>query len=223
MPSLRQSTLDLGPHGRVSAMLQMPPAAQAVLALAHGAGTDMRHASMQALADALAAVGLATLRYNFPCKEHGRGRPDSPEVAGAAVRAACAAAAQAAPGLAVFAGGRSFGGRMTTLAASQAPLAGVAGILLFAFPLHLSGKPASTRAAHLAQVSVPMLFLQGTRDALATPALLERSLQALPLAQLHWLAEADHSFKVLKRSGRTDAQVLQEVGQVAAAFARAQA
>lgn len=205
----------------VSALLQQPASPIAMLALAHGAGTDMRHASMQSLADALAAAGIATLRYNFPYKEHGRGRPDSPEVATATVRAACTLAAKLAAGLPLFAGGRSFGGRMTTLAASQAPLPAMRGIVLFAFPLHLANKPAVTRAAHLAQVSVPMLFLQGTRDALATPELLESSLRPLPLARLHWLAEADHSFRVLKRSGRTDAEVLQEAAEASAAFIQA--
>ena len=220
MASSQEFSLEVGAHGHVSALLQAPSHALALLALAHGAGTDMRHASMQALADALAAAGIATLRYNFPYKEYGRGRPDSPEVATASVLAACGLAAQVAAGLPLFAGGRSFGGRMTTLAASQAPLPNVRGLLLFAFPLHLAGKPAVTRAAHLAQVGVPMLFLQGGRDALATPQLLERSLQPLPRAQLHWLAEADHSFKVLKRSGRTDAEVLHEAAHASAAFIR---
>lgn len=219
---MQELSVDIGAHGRVSALLQTPSDPAALLVLAHGAGTDMRHASMQALADALAAAGIATLRYNLPYKEHGRGRPDSPEVATATVRAACTLAADLASGLAdglpLFAGGRSFGGRMTTLTASQTQLAKVRGLLLFAFPLHLAGKPAITRAAHLAQVSIPMLFLQGTRDALATPALLEGCLQPLPLAQLHWLAEADHSFKVLKRSGRTDAEVLHEAATASAAF-----
>lgn len=192
-----------------------------MLTLAHSAGIDMRHASMQGLADALAAANIGTLRYNFPYKEHGRGRPDSPEVAGATVRAACAAAASAAPQLPLFAGGRSFGGRMTSLAAGQSALDAVRGLLLFAYPLHPAGKPAVTRAAHLAQVSVPMLFLQGTRDALATPALLENSLRPLPLARLHWLLEADHSFKVLKRSGRTDAEVMEEAVQEVGDFIQA--
>lgn len=218
MASLQELSVDVGTHGRVSAVLQKPSDPVALLVLAHGAGTDMRHASMQMLADALAAAGIATLRYNLPYKEHGRGRPDSPEVATATVRAACARAAGLADGLPLFAGGRSFGGRMTTLAASQTPLPSVRGLLLFAFPLHLAAKPAITRAVHLAQVRIPMLFLQGTRDALATPELLEGCLQPLPLARLHWLAEADHSFKVLKRSGRTDAEVLHEAAAASAAF-----
>ncbi len=219
--STRELKLNLGEYGEVSAVLQLPPQASAILALAHGAGTDMRHASMQTLADALAAAGIATLRYNFPYKEHGRGRPDSPAVTGAAVRAACAAAAEAAPGLALFAGGRSFGGRMTSLAASEAPLAGVRGIVFFAFPLHPAGAPATTRAEHLAQVSVPMLFLQGPRDELATPALLEPVVSQLPNATLHWVEAADHSFKVLKRSGRTDAEVMEEVVWTVVAFVKA--
>lgn len=215
-------TVQVSPDlGSVSALLQLPTNASAVLALAHGAGTDMRHASMQSLADALAAAGIGTLRYNFPYKEHGRGRPDSPAVAGATVRAVCAAAAEAAPGLPLFAGGRSFGGRMTSLAASQTALPGVRGIVFFAFPLHPAGAPATTRAEHLAQVSIPMLFLQGPRDELATPALLEPVVSQLPNATLHWVEAADHSFKVLKRSGRTDADVMKEVVETTAAFMRA--
>lgn len=178
----------------------------------------MRHASMQSLADALAAAGIGTLRYNFPYKEHGRGRPDSPAVTGATVRAACTAAAEAAPSLPLFAGGRSFGGRMTSLAASQAPLPGVRGIVFFAFPLHPAGAPATTRAEHLAQVNIPMLFLQGPRDELATPALLEPIVNQLPNATLHWIEAADHSFKVLKRSGRTEAGVMDEVVQTVVTF-----
>jgi predicted alpha/beta-hydrolase family hydrolase len=179
--------------------------------LAHGAGTSIHHSSWVPLVEALAAAGIATFRYNFPYKEQGRSRPDNPEVTGATVRAAVAAAAQAAPGLPLFAGGRSFGGRMTSLAASEAPLPGVRGIIFFAFPLHPAGAPATTRAAHLAKVTVPMLFLQGPRDELATPGLLEPIVAKLPLATLHWVAAADHSFKVLKRSGRTDAEVLAEL------------
>lgn len=219
--SMRELKLDLGEHGQVSAVLQLPASATALLALAHGAGTDMRHTSMQSLADGLAAAGIGTLRYNFPYKEHGRGRPDSPAVTGAVVRAACAAAAEAAPGLALFAGGRSFGGRMTSLAASEAPLPGVRGIVFFAFPLHPAGAPATKRAEHLAQVSMPMLFLQGPRDELATPTLLEPIVSQLPKATLHWVEAADHSFKVLKRSGRTDADVMNEIVETTAAFMRA--
>ncbi|UYN89982.1 MAG: hypothetical protein KIT08_01795 [Anaerolineales bacterium] len=220
MPT-RELKLDLGEYGQVSALLQLPVGATALLALAHGAGTDMRHASMQSLADALAAAGIGTLRYNFPYKEHKRGRPDSPVVTGAAVRAACAAAAEVAPELPLFAGGRSFGGRMTSLAASEAPLPSVHGLVFFAFPLHPAGAPATKRAEHLAQVGVPMLFLQGPRDELATPALLEPVVSQLPNATLHWVDAADHSFKVLKRSGRTDADVMKELVETTAAFMRA--
>lgn len=192
-------------------MLVLPSQASAILVLAHGAGTSIHHPSWAPLVEALAAAGIATFRYNFPYKEQGRSRPDKPEVTGATVRAAVAAAAQAAPGLPLFAGGRSFGGRMTSLAASEAPLPGVRGIVFFAFPLHPAGAPAVTRAAHLAKVTVPMLFLQGPRDELATPGLLEPIVAKLPLATLHWVAAADHSFKVLKRSGRTDTEVLAEL------------
>lgn len=207
-------------HGEVSALLQTPPNAQALLVLAHGAGTDMRHRSMQVLSDALSATGIATMRYNFPYMESRRGRPDKPEVAAAVVRAAVAAAAEAAPGLLLFAGGRSFGGRMTSLAASQAPLPRVRGIVFFAFPLHPAGAPGTRRAEHLTLVDVPMLFLQGPRDALATPELLEPIVRGLSRATLHWVAGADHSFKVLKRSGRTDSEVFAELAQQTLHFIR---
>lgn len=198
-------------QGDVSALLQQPENAMALLALAHSAGADMPHRSMQSLAEALAAESIATFRYNFPYKENGIGRPDTKPVATATVRAAVAAAHEAAPDLPLFAGGRSFGGRMTSLAASQDAIPNLKGIVFFAFPMHPAGKPGIERANHLADVNVPMLFLQGPRDALATPELLERIVAQLSAkASLHRLAGADHSFKVLKSSGRTDADVLTE-------------
>jgi predicted alpha/beta-hydrolase family hydrolase len=198
--------------GEVSAQLIRPENASALLVLAHGAGTDMRHPSMESFARSLATRGIATFRYNFPYKEHGSGRPDNVQVAGATVRAAVATAAKAAPDLPVFAGGRSFGGRMTSNAAAEASLPGVRGIIFYAFPLHPAGKPAVQRAEHLAKVTVPMLFLNGPRDELATSELLAQEVKKLgKLATLHTVDGADHSFKVLKSSGRSSEQVLEEL------------
>lgn len=209
-------------QGQVSALLQNTNKALALLVLAHGAGTDMRHRSMENLSVALAAQGIATFRYNFPYKETGRGGPNPKPVLTATVRAAVDAAAAAAPGLPLFAGGRSFGGRMSSLAASEEQLPGVKGLIFFGFPLHPAGKPGTDRAEHLFDVNVPMLFLQGPRDALATPALLEPVVQQLGAqATLHTVAGADHSFKVLKSSGRTDAEVLGELATTAADWMRA--
>src|SRR5262245_38201318 len=165
--------------GAVSTLLLRPGDARWLLVLAHGAGTDLRHRQMAATAQALATAGIATLRYNFPYKEHGRGRPDPAPVATATVRAAVRAAADAAPDLPVLAGGRSFGGRMTTTAAAAAPLPGVRGLVLFGFPLHPAGAPGVERAAHLAGVGVPLLFVQGSRDALAEPSLLRPVVERL--------------------------------------------
>jgi predicted alpha/beta-hydrolase family hydrolase len=207
--------------GEVSALLLRPENAWALLVLAHGAGTDMRHRSMEVLSLALAEKGVATFRYNFTYKEKpGSGRPDSKE-ATATVRAAVAAANQAADDLPLLAGGRSFGGRMTSLAASQGPLPNVRGIAFFAFPLHPPGKPGTERAEHLFKVDVPMLFLQGPRDSLATQDLLKPIIQKLGThASLHMLAGADHSFKVLKGSGRTDTEVLEEAVNATASWMR---
>lgn len=206
-------------EGQVSALLLQPKGALALIALAHGAGTDMRHRSMETLSQALAKHRIATFRYNFPYKERGSGHPDSKPVATATVRAAIIAAAQAAPDLALFAGGRSFGGRMTSLAASQATLPGVKGIIFFAFPLHPAGKPGTERADHLSHVTVPLLFFQGPRDTLATPELLLPIVGKLgPRATPHMLSGADHSFKVLKSSGRTEADVYSEIGAATATW-----
>ncbi|MEX2143813.1 MAG: alpha/beta family hydrolase [Anaerolineales bacterium] len=208
--------------GQVSALLLRPPDAVALLVLAHGAGTDMRHRSMTALSEALAEQRIATFRYNFPYKETGRGGPNSKPALLATVRAAVQAATEAGTGLPLFAGGRSMGGRMTSLAASQSPLPAVNGLVFFAFPLHPAGKPSTQRADHLFQVKVPLLFLQGPRDALATPHLLQPIIERLGTrAALHMLAGADHSFKVLKSSGRTEAEVLSEVAETAAGWMRA--
>lgn len=208
--------------GEVSALFLRPPKADALLLLAHGAGTDMRHRSMETLSQALAEQGIATFRYNFPYKERpGGGGPSHKKAITATVRSAAEAAAREASDLPLFAGGRSFGGRMSSLAASQAPLPNVRGIVFFAFPLHPPGKPGIERANHLFKVELPMLFLQGPRDNLATPELLKPIVDKLgKRATLHMVAGADHSFKVLKSSGRTDKEVIEELSSTAAAWMR---
>jgi uncharacterized protein len=196
----------------VSGFLQLPRAARACYVFAHGAGAGMTHRFMTDVADALAERGIATLRYQFVYMERGSKRPDSPALAHAAVRAAVAQAALLAPGLPLFAGGKSFGGRMTSQAQASAPLPGVRGLVFVGFPLHPAKQPADTRAVHLAQVDVPMLFLQGTRDELAEMRLLEPVVQNLRFrATLVSFADADHSFHVPARSGRKDNEVLAEL------------
>jgi predicted alpha/beta-hydrolase family hydrolase len=185
---------------------------RACLVLAHGAGAGMTHKSMTAIADGLAARGVATLRYQFPFMERGSRRPDAPAAAHAAVRAAVAEAARLAPALPLFAGGRSYGARMTSQAQAKAALAGVRGLVFFAFPLHPPGKPSTERADHLADVSVPMLFLQGTRDEFAELELLRPTADKLAdRATLRLLDHADHMFHVPAKSGRKDAEVLAEM------------
>ena len=192
--------------------------------LAHGAGAGMKHPFMAAVAKGFAERGVSTLRYEFPYMEKGSKRPDTPAVAHARVREAVAEAAKRAPGLPLFAGGKSFGGRMTSQAQAAQPLAGVDGLVFFGFPLHAPGKPSDERAAHLAQVQVPMLFLQGSRDEFATLDLLEPAVRKLgSLAMLELFAEADHSFHVPARSGRKDADVREELLEKAARWMRARA
>jgi len=204
----------------VSALLMKPPLARACYVFAHGAGAGMAHASMETIAAGLADRGIATLRYQFPYMEKGSKRPDSPAVAHAAVRAAVAEAAQCCAGLPLIAGGKSFGGRMTSQAQALDALPGVRGLAFFAFPLHPAGKPSSDRAKHLADVAIPMLFLQGTRDALAELKLLEPVVKGLgKRATLHLEKESDHSFHVLKSSGRNDREVMTEVLDAFAAWA----
>ena len=211
MASAREVTIPLA-DGSTSGLLLEPPAAGACYVMAHGAGAGMRHAFLEAIATGLATRGIATLRYQFPYMEQGRGRPDSPAVAMAAVRAAIGVAATALPGIPLFAGGKSFGGRMTSELASREPLPGVLGLVFLGFPLHAPKKPDLKRAAHLMQVTIPMLFLQGTRDDLAELGRMRSVCADLGTrATLHEVEGADHSFHVLKRSGRTDAQVLDEL------------
>jgi predicted alpha/beta-hydrolase family hydrolase len=200
--------------GEVSALLVRPEGAGHLLVLGHGASTTMRHATLGAIAGALADAGIATLRYNFPYAEHGTGR-DSQAVCTATVRAAVAAARGAAPDLPLLAGGHSFGGRMTSTAAAEAPLDGVRGLVFYSFPLHQPGKPDIKRAEHLAAVQVPMLFLSGTRDELAAMDLLRPACAKLGgRATLHAVDTADHGYKVLKRSRSSDEDVFAEMARV---------
>jgi predicted alpha/beta-hydrolase family hydrolase len=204
--------LDMGAHGTVGARVVRPAAARAALVLAHGAGAGMEHPFMRAVAEGLGKRGIATLRYQFPYMERGSKRPDAPAVAQAAVRAAAARGAQLFGGLPLFAGGKSFGGRMTSQAQAAEPLPGVRGLAFLGFPLHAAGQPGDARAKHLAEVEVPMLFLQGTRDALADAALMEALCGRLgESATLASFEGADHSFHVPAKSGRSDAEVLAAV------------
>jgi predicted alpha/beta-hydrolase family hydrolase len=201
--------------GTVSALVRLQAGARLGFVLAHGAGAGMRHPFLEAMAGRFADRGIATFRYQFPYMEARRGRPDSPEVAVAAVRAAVAEAALRLPGLPLIAGGKSFGARMTSTAAAGSPLPGVAGLAFLGFPLHPPGRAGTTRADHLDRVTVPMLFLQGTRDEFADWSLLEPVVRRLgPRARLHAVEGGDHSFRVLKRSGRSGEQVLDELADV---------
>ncbi len=195
--------------GSVSALLRVPEAASALYVLAHGAGAGMRHPFLTRIADHLSTRGVGTLRYQFPYMEAGKSRTDPPAVATATVRAATGFARLRYPDLPLFAGGKSFGGRMTSTAAADAPLDGVRGLIFLGFPLHAPNRPSSARADHLDRVATPMLFLQGTRDDLADLSLLEPVIGRLgPRATLHVVAGADHSFAVLKSLGRTHDEVL---------------
>ncbi len=208
----QQLKMDLGNAAAVSALLLRPDNARACFVFAHGAGAGMSHPSMETVATGLCIRGIATLRYQFPYMEKGSRRPDAPDIAHAAVRAAVKEAARHCAGLPLIAGGRSFGGRMTSQAQALAPLPGVRGLALLGFPLHPAGKPSIERARHLSDIKIPMLFLQGTRDGLAELALLKPVVKGLgALASLHVVQEADHSFHVLARSGRNDAEVMREV------------
>jgi predicted alpha/beta-hydrolase family hydrolase len=211
-----------GPKGKVSALLCRPDEARWLLVFAHGAGAGMRHRFMQDMSACLAAAGIATLRYQFPYMERGGRRPDARPVLLATVRAAVDAARAAAPDLPLLGGGKSMGGRMTSLAAAEAPLPGVRGLVFFGFPLHPAGRPATERAAHLERVDLPMLFLQGERDRLAELDLLRPVCAGLGArATLHVVPSADHGFRVLRSSGRSDADVLAQLAHTVAAWAAA--
>ena len=197
---------------RVSARLELPSGARACYVLAHGAGAGMEHPFLRAVAAGLAERAVATLRYQFPYMERGARRPDPPARCHATVRAAVAECARLAPMVPLIAGGRSFGGRMTSQAQALQPLASVRGLAFLGFPLHPAGRPSDSRAEHLAQVRIPLLFLQGTRDALAERPLLEAVLARLgSRASVSWLEDADHGFHVRARSGRDDSQVMTTV------------
>lgn len=205
--------------GEVSALLLRPAGATHLLVLGHGASTNMRHATLQTIAERMAEAGIATFRYNFPYMEYGKGR-DTKDVCTATVRAAVQAAHTAAPDLPLLAGGHSFGGRMTSTAASESPLEGVHGLIFFSFPLHQPGQPDSKRADHLSAVTVPMLFLSGTRDPLAYLDRLEPVVKRLgKRATLHLLDTADHSYHTLKRSRKSEEDVFVEMARTAREWA----
>ncbi len=207
--------------GDVTGLLTRPPGAEALYVFAHGAGAGMRHAFMDSVAARLADRRIATFRYHFPYMELGRWPPNRAPMLTATVRAAVVEATRLAPDLPLVAGGKSLGGRMTSTAASEEELPGVKGIAFFGFPLHAAGKPSSKRGDHLAEVGIPMLFLQGTRDKLADLALLRPLVETVePRPTLHVVEGADHGFQVLKRSGRTDEEVLDEVCDEFARWAR---
>ena len=204
---------------QVSALLLLPKNARWLLVLAHGAGAGMTHPFMENLSNELSAVGIATFRYQFPYMEQHRRAPDSPALLTATVAAAVQTAKDAAPDLPLLAGGKSMGGRMTSQSAAQHPLDGVQGLVFFGFPLHPPNRPGTKRADHLAKVTIPMLFLQGTRDTLADLKWLRPiSAKLGQRATLHIIESADHSFHVLKSSKRTDADVLRELAETAASW-----
>ncbi len=214
--------IDVGNRiGKVSGILLRPADAWAGFVLAHGAGAGMRHPFMERMAQGLAGRGMATLRYQFPYTETGSRRPDPPGVLEATVRAAVEAMREVAPGLPLVAGGKSLGGRMTSNAQARRPLAGVSGLVFLGFPLHPPKQPGESRADHLRAVDIPMLFLQGTRDALAELDLITSVCDRLGAkATLHVVDGGDHSFAVLKRSGRSEAEVMDELGDTVVSWCR---
>ena len=214
--------VEVGKATSVSALLIQPTDARACFVFAHGAGAGMAHSFMEQAAAGLAGRGIATLRYQFPYMEKASKRPDPPAIAHAAVRAAVNEAARHCAGLPLIAGGKSFGARMTSQAQAKAPLEGVRGLAFFGFPLHPAGKPSIDRADHLAEIHVPMLFLQGTNDKLAELQLLKPVVEKLKLlATLHLVEAADHSFHVPARSGRNDREVMNEILDALAAWVAA--
>jgi len=221
MAASRELRIDLPDGDEISALFDLPAKPRSLLVLAHGAGAGMAHAFLEALSGELNSAGIATLRYQFPYMEKRRKVPDKPAVLTAAVRAAVDKAKELAPALPLFAGGKSMGGRMTSTATSEHPLEGVKGLVFFGFPLHPPNRPGTKRADHLARVTVPMLFLQGTRDAFADLDLLRPICERLgPRATLRTFEGADHSFHVLKSSGTNDAAVLRDLVENTAAWAR---
>ena len=205
-------TIALDDTQRVSGLLQAPGGARACCVLAHGAGAGMTHPFMALVADGLAERSIATLRYQFPYMERGSKRPDTPKLAYATVRAAIAEASRLVPGLALFAGGKSFGGRMTSQSQAASPLSGVVGLVFFGFPLHPPGQPTDERGKHLFEVQIPMLFLQGTRDEFADLQLLQPLTEQLGArATMKVFRDADHSFHVPARTGRKDPEVRAEM------------
>src|SRR6266581_3455028 len=205
-------TLRVADSHTVSGVLSAPPHPRACYVLAHGAGAGMSHPFMEAVATELAQRGIAALRYQFPFMEQGAKRPDPPKLAHATVRAAVVQAGRILPAVALVAGGKSFGGRMTSQAQAASALPGVRGLAFLGFPLHPPGRPSDKRAEHLARVQIPMLFLQGDRDEFADLKLLRPVVKRLgERATLHLVEGGDHSFKVLKRSGRTDGDVMTEL------------
>jgi len=221
MAEVKQLRFGVEGGGEVSALLCRPANVGWLLVLAHGAGAGMSHPFMEKLAEELAGVGVATLRYQFPYMEQRRRVPDAPTILTATVVAAVRAAAEEAPGLPLLAGGKSMGGRMTSQAAAQHPLDGVRGLVFLGFPLHPPKQPGTKRADHLAKVTVPMLFLQGTRDELADLKLLRPVCAKLgSRATLHVIETADHSFHMLKKSGRSDAEVLRELAETTVSWAQ---
>src|SRR5881409_2104014 len=213
-------TIDLEDGRTVSGLLQMPLQPLACLALAHGAGAGMTHPFLSALAAGLAERRIAALRYQFPFMERGSRRPDPPALAQATVRTALVLARRLVPRIPLFAGGKSFGGRMTSQAQAESPLPGVRGLVFLGFPLHPPGQPSEERGKHLFEVKIPLLFLQGTRDEFAKLQLLEPLCKKLSRATLTLFRDADHSFHVPARSGRKDSEVRVELLDVVASWIR---
>jgi uncharacterized protein len=219
MSATKKLILDVADEHRVSALLHRPHDAWALYVFAHGAGAGMEHSFMETMAKDLAGAGVATLRFQFPYAETGKHRPDPPVLLEATVRAAVMRATD--ENLPLYAGGKSMGGRMTSQAQAQEDLPNVRGLVFFGFPLHPPGRPGVSRASHLDRVTIPMLFIQGTRDDLADLALMRSACSALgSRATLHVVEGGDHSFKVLKRSGRDEAAVRTEIRDAATAFMR---
>lgn len=220
MATRKELRIEVEGGGEVSALFDRPADARRMLLLAHGAGAGMKHPFLEQLAAALAEQGIATLRYQFPYMEQRRRVPDSPSILTATVAAAARTASELEPDLPLFAGGKSMGGRMTSQAAAEGLLGGVRGLVFFGFPLHPPNRPGTKRADHLSNVRVPMLFLQGTRDAFADLKLLRPICAKLgKLATLHLIEDADHSFHVPKRSGKSGADILAELANTTSSWA----